>query len=260
MKSSLLNMVLVLFVITLMGSAAVGLVYRVTAEPIAKAKGDKKLTSLAKVLPEFDNRPADEMRTVEMDGKPMNVYTARKGGEVVGYAIESSSPGFAADIKIIVGFDAAGLIKNIEVLEQSETPGLGAKLADADNPVKASIAGRNAGDIKLSVRKDGGDVDAITASTISSRAYTAAVAKAYEVFKGLGGGQTVFGSDAAGGQAEDENVVDGTSGATTNGVDGTSGATTNAVDDTSGATTNTMDGTSGATQVNLNGEGGSGNE
>ncbi len=248
MKSSLINMVLVLFAITLVSSTAVGLVYRVTEEPIALAKGDKKLTSFAKVLPPFDNRPAEEVRTVEVDGKPMNVYTARKSGEVVGYAIESSSPGFAADIKIIAGFDTAGRVVDIEVLEQSETPGLGAKLADADNPVKASIVGRNAGDIKLAVRKDGGDVDAITASTISSRAYTAAVAKAYEVFKGLGSGQTVFESDTVSGQTVTENEADGVSGATITNVDGISGATVTNVDGVSSATKRT------------NREGGHGNE
>ncbi len=224
MKSSLLNMVLVLFVITLIASAAVGFVYRVTEGPIALAKGDKKLTAFANVLPEFDNRPAEEVRTVEMNGKPMNIYTARKGGDVVGYAIESASPGFAADIKIMVGFDAEGQVINIEVLEQSETPGLGAKLADADNPVKASIVGRNPADMKLSVRKDGGDVDAITASTISSRAYTTAVAMAYEIFKGLGTGQTVFENDTISGQTVTDNV-DGVTGATATGTDGVSGAT-----------------------------------
>ncbi len=236
MKSSLLNMVLVLFGITLVSSAAVALVYRVTEGPIAIAKGDKKLSAFANVLPKFDNRPADEMQTVEMGGKPMNVYTARMDGDVVGYAIESASPGFAADIKIMIGFDVDGKIVNIEVL--AETPGLGAKVADTDNPVKTSIVGRNAADIKLSVRKDGGDVDAITASTISSRAYTSAVAKAYEVFKGIGSGQTVFESDTVSGQTVTESETDGVSGATVTDIDGTSSAT----------------------QRTLNEEGGNGNE
>lgn len=274
MKSSLLNMVLVLLVITLVSGAAVGLVYRVTMEPIAKAKGDKKLGALANVLPDFDNSPVEEVRTVQVDGKPMNVYTARKGGDVVGYAIESASPGYAGDIKIIVGFDAEGLVVNIEVLEQTETPGLGAKVADADNPVKASIVGRNVADIKLSVRKDGGDVDAITASTVSSRAYASAVAKAYEVFKGIGSGQTVFGSEADGvsgatntTDASGATETDSTSGATETNTDSVSNATaTDSVtgatgtDSATGATQTEVDGTSAATERTLNEEGGNGNE
>jgi electron transport complex protein RnfG len=180
-------MVLVLFAITLVSSAVVGVVYMHTKEPIAKAKGGKALTAYANVLPEFDNNPAEEMQTVEIEGESMTVYTARKGGAVVGYAIEAASPGYSGDIRLMVGFDVEGLIVNIEVLAQSETPGLGSNVADADNVVKASIVGRNAADIKLSVRKDGGDVDAITASTISSRAYAGAVQKAYDVFKTLGG-------------------------------------------------------------------------
>lgn len=181
-------MVLVLFVITAVSAAAVGYVYGLTKEPIEQAKLQKKLTALGDVLPSFDNQPTDEVETVQLDGMDINIYTARENGEVKGYAVESlTNSGFSGTIKIMAGFDTSGNIVNIEVLEQAETPGLGAKLANKDNPVKMSFVGNNPANLNMAVRKDGGDIDAITASTISSRAYVDAVARAYRALaeKGL---------------------------------------------------------------------------
>lgn len=180
MKSTLRNMVLVLLVITAVAAAAVGYVYKLTAEPIAQAKLQKKLDALGQVLPAFDNQPTDDMRTVQVDGMDINIYTASEGGRLRGYAVESvTNQGFGGTIKIMAGFDTEGNIINIEVLEHAETPGLGAKLADRENPVKVSFAGKNPADLNMAVRKDGGDIDAITASTISSKAYIDAVGRAY---------------------------------------------------------------------------------
>ena len=95
--------------------------------------------------------------------------------------------GFSGMIKMMVGFDNNGTILNVEVLEQSETPGLGAKMTEEGNPILASIKGKEASKTKLTVKKDGGDVDALTAATISSRAYAEAVARAYSVFKVVAG-------------------------------------------------------------------------
>lgn len=192
MKSSLFNMVAVLLGVTAVASAAVGGVYSVTEEPIALAKVQKKVAALSQVLPQFDNEPAKTVDTVSVSGGEAYVYTARKGDAIVGYAVESSANGFAGPVKIMTGFEPDGRIRNIQVLEQGETPGLGAKLAEENNPVKASIVGRKPAEMKMSVRKDGGDVDAITASTISSRAYVNAVSKAYTAFL------NVSGADAAG--------------------------------------------------------------
>lgn len=173
-------MVLVLLVITAVAAAAVGYVYKLTAEPIAQAKLQKKLNALGQVLPAFDNQPTDEVTVVQVDGMDIFIYPAKEGGEIKGYAVESlTNQGFSGTIKIMAGFMPDGMISNIEVLEQAETPGLGAKLADRENPVKISFVGNSPANLKMAVKKDGGDIDAITASTISSRAYVDAVQRAY---------------------------------------------------------------------------------
>ena len=180
MKSSLKNMVLVLFCITLIASLCLGVVNMITVDPIAKAKEAAEKAALAQVLPEFD---AVEMSEHTADDLPIVAYTATKEDKVVGYAIKSvTKNGFSGMVTMMVGFDTKGRILNVNVLEQNETPGLGAKMTEEGNPLLASIKDKEA-KIKLQVKKDGGDVDALTAATISSRAYAEAVARAFEVFE-----------------------------------------------------------------------------
>ena len=187
MKSTLFNMVMVLFVITLLASAGVGAVHMITEEPIAEARVKATREALKQVLPEFDETE-DTALTVE--NLPVTVHTASEGGRVVGYAVESMTKnGFSGVIRLMVGFAPDGQILNIRVLEQAETPGLGTKMVDAGNSLEKSFVGRNPAQMKLGVKKDGGDVDALTAATISSRAYADAVARAYEAFKVASGAQ-----------------------------------------------------------------------
>ena len=189
MKSSLKNMVLVLFCITLIAGACVGLVNMITEEPIAESKAAAKQKALSEVLSE-----ADEFKhnlTEKVDGLDIVAYTALKGQDTVGYAIETATKkGFSGEIKMMVGFDTHGRIMNVKVLEHSETPGLGSKMTIQDNIKKNPLLGLNgkeASRTDLRVEKDGGDVDALTAATISSRAYLDAVARAYSVFKFVAG-------------------------------------------------------------------------
>lgn len=187
MKSSLKNMVLVLFSITFISAACVGAVNMITQKPIAEAKEAAVREALSQVLPEFD---ATEKSEQEADGLVIIVHKATKGDEVVGYAIESATKsGFSGLVRLMVGFDTKGTILNVNVLQQAETPGLGAKMTEEGNPLLASVKGKEASKINLTVKKDGGDVDALTAATISSRAYAEAVARAYAVFKVAAGWQ-----------------------------------------------------------------------
>ncbi|MDR0907652.1 MAG: RnfABCDGE type electron transport complex subunit G [Rikenellaceae bacterium] len=177
MKNTLSNMILVLGGISLVAAAAVGLVYRVTAEPIALAKEANTRAALAGVLAEFDDTSS---KTIVLDGMNIVVYTATKGGNVVGYAVETATQkGYSGEFRLMVGFTPASEVYKIQVLEHSETPGLGSKMTEEGNPLFASFEGKNPSAMQLSVKKDGGEVDALTAATITSRAYVDAVARAY---------------------------------------------------------------------------------
>lgn len=184
MKSTLINMVSVLAGICLVASACVGAVYTITAEPIAQAKAQATIDALSNVLPEFDNDPAETVAELTLDQIPVKVYKATKGGEVAGYAVETMTKnGFGGAVRMMVGFLPSGEVNNVNVLEQAETPGLGTKMCDEGNPLITSFKGKNPADMKMAVTKDGGDVQALTAATISSRAYVDAMARAYEAYK-----------------------------------------------------------------------------
>lgn len=187
MESSLKNMVITLLVITLVSAAAVGWVYQVTAGPIAQAKNAKITGAIALVLPAFDNNPGDTKMEQTVDGKSVAIYTATQGTDTVGYAIETfTNNGFGGEIRLMVGFLKDGTIHRVETLSHNETPGLGNKIESDKSDFSVQFEGKNPTDFKLAVRKDGGDVDAITASTISSRAFSDAVNRAYEIYKSIG--------------------------------------------------------------------------
>jgi len=186
MKSTLFNMTAVLFGITLVASAALGVVNMITAGPIAQAEQAAKVAALEQVLPAFDHTASE---TLTIDEMPVTVYTATEGAETVGYAVESmTKSGFGGEIRMMVGFAPDGAIVNVNVLRQSETPGLGTKMADEGNVLLRSVQGKNPEQMKLvggklAVRKDGGDVDALTAATISSRAYVDAINRAWMAYR-----------------------------------------------------------------------------
>ncbi len=185
-ESSLKNMLLTLFVITAIAGTSLGFVYKMTKEPIAAAKAKKQQEAIKMVVPAFNNEPGNEVMTVtSKEGLPIKLFPAREDGKLVGVAVETvSNKGFAGNVSIMVGFKPDGTIENYQVLEHKETPGLGTKMdawfkTDKGNQ---SILGKNPGKDNLTVSKDGGDVDAITAATISSRAFLDAVRIGYESF------------------------------------------------------------------------------
>lgn len=188
MKSTLFNMTAVLFGITLISSAGVGVVNMITVEPIAAAKQAATTAALTEVLPAFDETTTEELTIDEM---PIVVYTATKGGAVAGYAVQTmTKQGFSGVVRLMVGFTPEGEVVNVNVLEQSETPGLGTKMTEEGNPLLKSIQGQRLEDKqlvdgRLAVRKDGGDVDALTAATISSRAYVDAINRAWMAYKSV---------------------------------------------------------------------------
>ena len=169
----------------------------ITEEPIAEARVKATREALKQVLPEFDET---EVLRDTIENLPVTVHTASEKGRVVGYAVESMTKnGFSGVIRLMVGFAPDGQILNIRVLEQAETPGLGTKMVDAGNPLEKSFVGRNPAQMKLGVKKDGGDVDALTAATISSRAYVDAMARAYAAYKQIAEGVAPAASDTASG-------------------------------------------------------------
>jgi len=158
LQSSFKNMALSLTIISMVAAGALAGVYMLTLENIEAQKKAKQEAAKLAVL----------------------------AGHEDGTAIETSVDGFGGTIRLMVGFDAEGNILGYEILEHQETPGLGSHIEhwfkNADKP-NQNIIGRKA-DGKFAVSKDGGEIDAITAATISSRAFLKAINQAYAEFKG----------------------------------------------------------------------------
>ncbi|MBO7593819.1 MAG: RnfABCDGE type electron transport complex subunit G [Salinivirgaceae bacterium] len=198
LESSLKNMLLSLTAIALIAAGLMASLYSVTSEPIQKSKEQKSVDAIKAVLPAFDKIENDT-------ANGLNIFKAYKAdGQFIGAAVESMSKnGFGGEIKVMVGFDAQGNITEYSVLEQKETPGLGTKMVTWFRPQtenkkslletifhyevktaekQSSIIGKNPAVNKMTVSKDGGEIDAITASTISSRAFLESVRTAYNAY------------------------------------------------------------------------------
>lgn len=209
LESTLLNMVVVLVAVAVITSGLLAWVNHVTEEPI-RMQDELALANGIKEVMGTDNLKvtADDELKQTFDGKELTFVvhkTATADGKFLGAAVESTTLGFGGDLKVLVGFDAEGKVLGYTILQAAETPGLGAK-ADKwfQKDGKGSIVGKTPS-TPLAVNKDGGDIDAITASTITSRAFLKAVNQAYQVYAGQDKAQDTDASSGASQQASKVN-------------------------------------------------------
>lgn len=168
-------MVLVLTGIAIVAGFALAYINSVTHPQIEKINAENLAKGIKEVMGVDAN--ADFEYTTEEKGS----YTIFKSE--LGTAVQSTTNGFGGPLKVLVGFDNEGNIMGYTILEHAETPGLGAKAGTwFQKDGKGNIVGRNPGQRELKVTKDTGsseDVDAITASTITSRAFLLAIQNAF---------------------------------------------------------------------------------
>lgn len=182
-ESNFKNMVLTLFLVTFVASGTLGFVYEITKEPIRMVEINNINNAIKEIIPNYSNNPYQESFKVPTDGDSLVFYPAQQDGELVGMAIETwTMQGFSGLIKLMVGFDMDGTIIDVVVLQHAETPGLGDKIQKEKSDFSVQFQGKNPEEFELAVEKDNGEVDAITASTITSRAYCEAVQRAYDHF------------------------------------------------------------------------------
>jgi electron transport complex protein RnfG len=207
-KSSFMNMTLCLLAICLVCSGLLAGVYALTKEPIDAAAKAKNEAAILEVLPE-NAATIEEERIVEYEGATYTYNLAYdEKGEVVGCAVNVAPVGFGGPVLIKVGFKVnaqtgQNIVWNTKVLSQAETPGLGAKCVE---PAFASqFKELDPAAKKLYVKKDGGDIDAITASTITSRAYVSGVATAVNVLATIQGTPMLIDTASGASSAETDN-------------------------------------------------------
>ena len=188
-KDTLLNMFVALFVICIVAGGVLGIVFNATKDPIAAAENAKRTAAIKNVLPEFNTlKTINVMSAIEGDNAEIPFHLAYDANNnFIGAAVETfTNKGFSGNISLMVGILADGTVKNISVLQHAETPGLGSKMEE--ETFKGQFCDKNPASFNFSVKKDGGDVDAITAATISSRAFCDAVNRALSTFENNKGG------------------------------------------------------------------------
>jgi electron transport complex protein RnfG len=188
LESSLTNMALVLTGVAVIMGGILAFVNHLTEGPINEQKTKALADGIKTVMVCNDLVVAktDTVKQNDAKGKELTyiIYQIQDAQKKdLGAAVQSTTGGFGGDLKVLVGFDPEGKILGYTLLEHAETPGLGAK-ADKwfQKGQKGDIIGK---DLKepLTVSKDGGQVDAITASTITSRAFLLAINNAYTAYK-----------------------------------------------------------------------------
>jgi len=218
LESNITNMAVVLTAIAIVAGGLLAWVNNVTAGPIEQINNQAIENGIKSViLGDRDIKFRVEDPTEKEGFVFHNVYDMNDN--LLGTAVESTDKnGFGGAFKVMVGFDSEGKILGYEVLEHSETPGLGAQANDwfrqksgevqeqsavttlllgaPGKPGNHNIIGMNPGDDLMTVSKDGGQVDAITASTITSKAFLRAVNAAYKAVFGYTAADGVSGASS----------------------------------------------------------------
>lgn len=185
-ESTFLNMVLTLFMVTFIAAGALGLVYDMTKDAIELANIKAQNEAIEKVLPEYDELGESYKVPVENGQDSLLFFPAYSDGNLVGVAVRTyTNNGYSGYISIMAGIDKLGNFSGYEVLEHAETPGLGSKMdVWFSNPEKPNqyVIGKNPETTDMAVSNDGGDIDGITASTITSRAFLEALNRAWNAY------------------------------------------------------------------------------
>ncbi len=186
-ESTFMSMVVTLFAVTFIAAAALGFVYDFTKDAIELSKLQAQSEAIKKVLPDFDELGQHWKVAASPQGDSLEFFPAYKNGERIGVAVKTfTNNGFSGYISIMAGIDSSGNLSGFEVLEHAETPGLGSKMypwfSNSEKP-EQNVIGKNPGTHQFKVKKDGGDFDAITASTITSRAFLEALVRAYDAYE-----------------------------------------------------------------------------
>lgn len=182
-ESTFSNMVLTLIIVAAAASFTLATIYNLTKEPIERAREAARQEAISKVLPEFDDlEERSFMPPTGSDSLQFNM--GYKDGELVGIAVATyTGMGYSGRIRAMVGFQPDGQIIDVVHLEHAETPGLGDKIEKDKSDWSDQFQGFDPRGNTLKVQADGGDIDNITAATITARAYCDAIDRAFQTFK-----------------------------------------------------------------------------
>jgi electron transport complex protein RnfG len=175
----------------LISALALAAIHELTEEPIEEQKRLAIMRAVQEVLPPFDNDPVQTTRQIVLEEDEVGaedettVYLGTLEDQITGIAFQAYGEGYAGFIYVMVGIDLEERISGIKVLDHEETPGLGAKIEEpsfTDQLKGKSLDNSVLVNGNLAVKKDGGDLDALTGATISPRGVAQAASAALKIF------------------------------------------------------------------------------
>lgn len=185
-KETGFKVIMVMVIIAMFSAVLLAYVNTVTRGPIEVNKKAEVKRAIKYVLKGVDvSSVPEDPQTLTIDNSPVKYFIApADSGKIAGAAFVVKGPnGFSGDFDIMVGIGADGSIIDTYVLDHKETPGLGDKMTK--EPFQKQFRGKSLTNTKWQVKKDGGDIDALTAATISSRAFTQGAKRALMAFDEL---------------------------------------------------------------------------
>ena len=182
-ESTFTNMVLTLMLVAAAASFTLATVYNLTEEPIQRAREAARQEAISMVLHDFDTLKTKKFMPVSgSDSLEFNLAFDSEG-ELLGVAVATyTGMGYSGRIRAMVGFNPDGTIIDVVHLEHAETPGLGDKIQKDKSDWSDQFQGFDPNEKTLKVRQDNGDIDGITAATITARAYCDAIDRAFQTF------------------------------------------------------------------------------
>jgi len=172
----------ILTLISVLSAWGLSYTYTVTKPVIEANRYQKRVEAIAAVLPPFDNEPAKEKKTITNSKKEtVEFYVGKKNGQVTGVAFRTLAKGYGGQIAMMIGVTPQGKIYGIDILNQTETPGLGAKITQKS--FTQQFRGKDLETSRWEVKKMKGDFDQVTAATISSRSMIEGVKEGLSLYK-----------------------------------------------------------------------------
>ncbi len=181
LRSSLKNMIIVLGTICTLSALLLSITYVGTKDLIDSTEKQKQIDAIASVLPGANNDALEERIFIAAD-PDLIVFPLKQNGALLGFAVQTySDQAYAKRITMIVGIDVKGALTGVKVLSHAETPGLGSKISSKG--FQKQFINQETENFVVKVKQDGGQVDAIAAATISSRAFCDALQRALDGLK-----------------------------------------------------------------------------
>lgn len=177
--NKIVKLALILFAFSAIMALCLGGVNLLTADRIAAIDAEKLAAAMEQVL------PADSYTEVEYKGGDTRILNVYQAGDQ-GYTVKVAVGGSQGTIELIIGVDAKGAVSGVSIVSHSETPGLGAVAAQANEKGQAfrnQFVGQSG---TVAVTKDGGQIEALSGATVSSRAICDAATAALEAVKSVG--------------------------------------------------------------------------